>query len=162
MSLNRAVQVLQEMPLFRNIDLKRLRVVAMMGEALTYRAGERLFEKGDEGDAAFIIIDGEVEVLVPAEGGEQTVAVLGKGEIFGELSVICDQTRSSAIAARTGLETLRLDRNVVLNLMREFPDISVEMVRILGGRLELTTQELARGRARLAASAAGAGSNGKG
>ena len=162
MSLNRAVQVLQEMPLFRNIDLKRLRVVAMMGEALTYRAGERLFEKGDEGDAAFIIIEGEVEVLVPAEGGEQSVAVLGKGEIFGELAVICDQTRSSAIAARTGLETLRLDRNVVLNLMREFPDISVEMVRILGGRLERTTQELSQARSSLAAISDGAVSNGKG
>ena len=162
MSLNRAVQVLQEMPLFRNIDLKRLRVVAMMGEALTYRAGERLFEKGDEGDAAFIIIDGEVEVLVPAEGGEQSVAVLGKGEIFGELAVICDQTRSSAIAARTGLETLRLDRNVVLNLMREFPDISVEMVRILGGRLERTTRELSQARSSLAAISDGAVSNGKG
>ena len=162
MSLNRAVQVLQEMPLFRNIDLKRLRVVAMMGEALTYRAGERLFEKGDEGDAAFIIIEGEVEVLVPAEGGEQSVAVLGKGEIFGELAVICDQTRSSAIAARTGLETLRLDRNVVLNLMREFPDISVEMVRILGGRLERTTRELGQARSSLAAISDGAVSNGKG
>lgn len=151
MSLNKAVQVLQEMRLFRNVDPKQLRVVAMMGESLTYRAGERLFEKGDEGDAAFIIIGGEVEVLVPAEGGEQSVATLGAGEIFGELAVICDQTRSSAIAARTELETLRLDRNVVLNLMREFPDISVEMVRILGDRLERTTRELSQARSSLAA-----------
>jgi len=151
MSLNRAVQVLQEMPLFRNIDLKRLRVVAMMGESQAYRAHERLFEKGEEGDAAFIIIDGEVEVLVPAEGGEQSVAILGKGEIFGELAVICDQTRSSAIAARSELNVLRLDRNVVLNLMREFPDISLEMVRILGRRLERTTQELSQARASLGA-----------
>ncbi len=157
MSLNRAVQVLQEMPLFRNLDLKRLRVVAMMGESQAYRAQERLFEKGDEGDAAFIIIDGEVEVLVPVDGGEQSVATLGKGEIFGELAVICDQTRSSAIAARSELEVLRLDRNVVLNLMREFPDISLEMVRILGGRLERTTKELSQARASLAAV-----SNGKG
>ncbi len=157
MSLNRAVQVLQEMPLFRNLDLKRLRVVAMMGESQAYRAKERLFEKGDEGDAAFIIIDGEVEVLVPVDGGEQSVAVLGKGEIFGELAVICDQTRSSAIAARSELETLRLDRNVVMNLMREFPDISVEMVRILGDRLEKTTHELSVARAKLAAASDGAG-----
>ncbi len=149
MSLNRAVQVLQEMPLFRNLDLKRLRVVAMMGESQAYRAQERLFEKGDEGDAAFIIIDGEVEVLVPVDGGEQSVAILGKGEIFGELAVICDQTRSSAIAARSELEVLCLDRNVVMNLMREFPDISLEMVRILGGRLERTTQELSKARASL-------------
>jgi CRP/FNR family cyclic AMP-dependent transcriptional regulator len=157
MSLNQAVQVLQEMPLFRNVDQKQLRVVAMMGESLTYRAGERLFEKGDEGDAAFIIIRGDVDVLVPTNGGELSVAVLGKGEIFGELAVICDQTRSSAIAARTELETLRLDRNVVLNLMREFPDISVEMVRILGDRLEKTTRELSVARARLAALPDGAG-----
>jgi len=150
MSLNRAVQVLQEMPLFRNIDMKRLRVVAMMGESQAYRAKERLFEKGDEGDAAFIIIDGEVEVLVPAEGGEQSVATLGKGEIFGELAVISDQTRSTAIAARCELEVLRLDRNVVLNLMREFPDISLEMVRILAQRLERTTSELSQARASLA------------
>ncbi len=157
MSLNRAVQVLQEMPLFRNIDLKRLRVVAMMGESQAYRAQERLFEKGDEGDAAFIIIDGEVEVLVPAKGGEQSVAVLGKGEIFGELAVICDQTRTTAIAARSELEVLRLERNVVLKLLREFPDLSLEIVRILGGRLEKTTQELSQARSSLAAV-----SNGKG
>ncbi len=157
MSLNRAVQVLQEMPLFRNADLKRLRVVAMMSESQTYHAQERLFEKGDEGDAAFIIIDGEVEVLVPADGGEQSVAILGKGEIFGELAVICDQTRSSAIAARTELEVLRLDRDVVLNLMREFPDISLEMVRILGRRLERTTQELSQARASLAVMSEGKG-----
>jgi CRP-like cAMP-binding protein len=150
MSLNRAVEVLQEMPLFRNLDLKRLRVVAMMGENQAYHARERLFEKGDEGDAAFIVIDGEVEVLVPAEGGEQSVAILGEGEIFGELAVICDQTRSTAIAARTELQVLRLDRDVVLNLMREFPDILLEMVRILGGRLERTTQELSQARASLA------------
>jgi len=143
--------VLQEMLLFRNVDLKQLRVVAMMGESLTYRAGERLFEKGDEGDAAFIIIDGEVEVLVPADGGEQSVAVLGKGEIFGELAVICDQARSTAIAARTDLEALRLDRNTVLNLMREFPDITLELVRILGDRLERTTRELSQARSSLAA-----------
>jgi CRP-like cAMP-binding protein len=157
MSLNQAVQVLQEMPLFRNLDLKRLRVVAMMGESQAYRDQERLFEKGDEGDAAFIIIDGEVEVLVPVDGGEQSVAILGKGEIFGELAAICNQTRSTAIAACSELEVLRLDRSVVLNLMREFPDISLEMVRILGGRLERTTRELSLARASLAAV-----SNGKG
>ena len=150
MSLNRSVQVLQEMPLFRNVDPKQLRVVAMMSESLTYRSGERLFEQGDEGDAAFIILDGEVEVLVKSDGGEQSVATLGKGEIFGELAVICDQTRSSAIAARTDLEVLRLGRGDVLKLMREFPDILLQMVRILGTRLEKTTGELSIALAQLA------------
>ena len=157
MSLNQSVQVLQDMPLFRNIDPKQLRVVAMMGDSLTYRAGERLFEQGDEGDAAFIVLRGEVEVLVRSDGAEQSVATLGQGEIFGELAVICDQTRSSAIAARTEIEVLRLDRSHVLNLMREFPDILLQMVRILGGRLERTTQELSAARAQLAMTSSGQG-----
>ena len=151
MSLNRAVQVLQEMPLFRNIDAKQLKVVAMMGESRTYRAGERLFEKGDEGDSAYIVLDGEVDVLMPTNGSEQGVAVLGRGEIFGELAVICEQPRSTAIAARTKLDVLRLDRNVVMNLIREFPDISVELVRVLGQRLARTTRELGLAREELGA-----------
>ena len=155
MSLNQSVQVLQEMPLFRNVDPKQLRVVAMMSESLTYRAGERLFEQGDEGDAAFIILEGEVEVLVRSDGTEQSVAALGKGEIFGELAVICDQTRSSAIAARTELEVLRIGRGDVLKLMREFPDIPLQMVRILGNRLEKTTNELSAARAQIAMTSSG-------
>ena len=149
MSLNRAVQVLQEMPLFRNVDPKQLKVVAMMGESRTYRARERLFEMGDEGDSAYIVLEGEVDVLVPSEGSEHSVAVLGRGEIFGELAVICDQPRSTAIAARSDLAVLRLERNDVLNLVREFPDISVELVRVLGKRLERTTRELSQALAEL-------------
>ena len=144
MSLNRAVQVLQEIPLFRNVDPKQLKVVAMMGESRTYRAGERLFEKGDEGDSAYIVLEGDVDVLVPTDDSEHSVAVLGRGEIFGELAVICDQPRSTAIAARSNLAVLRLDRSVLLNLIREFPDISVELVRVLGRRLERTTRELSQ------------------
>lgn len=149
MSLNHAVNIMQEIPLFRNVDPRQLKVIAMMGETRTYRAHERLFEKGDEGDAAFVIIEGAVDVMVPVDDGERSVATLKKGEIFGELAVLCDQPRSTAIAAHSDLEVLRLDRTVVLNLMREFPDISLEMVRILGRRLENTTRELTAALAKL-------------
>ena len=155
MSLNRAVKVLQEMPLFRNVDAKQLKVVAMMGESRTYRAGERLFEQGDEGDSAFIVLDGEVDVLIPTDGKEHSVAVLGRGEIFGELAVICDQPRSTAIVALSDLAVLRLERSVVLNLIREFPDISVELVRTLGRRLDRTNRELGQAKDDLAAAGAG-------
>ena len=146
MSLNDAVRVMMEIPMFRNVDPKRLRLFAFMGETLTYRAGERLFEKGDEGSAAYIIIDGTVDVLVPFDGGELSVAALGAKEIFGEMAVLCDQPRSTAIAARTDLTVLRLQRSAFLNLLREFPDIALEVIKVLAGRLEATTRELASAR----------------
>lgn len=147
MSLNKTVDVLCEVPIFRNIDPKQLRLFAFMGETLTYRAGERLFERGDEGDAAYVVINGSVNVLVPTDDGEATVAVLSEREIFGEIAVLCDQQRTTAIAANTDLEVLRLDRGVILNLLKEFPDIALEFIKVLAHRLETTTHDLAVARA---------------
>ena len=146
MSLNQTVDAMREVPMFRNVDPKQLRLFAFMGETLSYRAGERLFEKGDDGDAAYIVIDGEVNVLVPTDGGESAVAVLGAKEIFGEMAVLCDQPRSTAIAAKTDLVTLRLERSVILNMLQEFPDIALEMIKVLASRLESTTRDLAQAR----------------
>lgn len=147
MSLNKIVDAMREVPMFRNVDPKQLRLFAFMGETLTFRAGERLFEKGDDGDAAYIVIEGKVDVLVPTDGGEAAVAVLGEKEIFGEMAVLCDQPRTTAIAAQTDLITLRLDRSVILDLLQEFPDIALEMIKVLAGRLETTTRDLAAARA---------------
>lgn len=147
MSLNKTVDVLCEVPMFRNVDPKQLRLFAFMGETLTYHAGERLFEKGDEGDAAFVVINGSVNVLVPTDDGETAVATLSEREIFGEMAVLCDQKRSTAIAAKTDVEVLRLDRSVIMNLLQEFPHIALELLKVLASRLEATTQDLAAARA---------------
>ncbi len=146
MSLNKTVDVLCEVPMFRNVDPKQLRLFAFMGETLTYREGERLFEKGDEGDAAFVVINGSVNVLVPNDDGETAVATLSEREIFGEMAVLCDQRRSTAIAAKTDVEVLRLDRAVIMNLLQEFPHIALELLKVLASRLEATTQDLAEAR----------------
>ncbi|MBY8974456.1 cyclic nucleotide-binding domain-containing protein [Rhodobacteraceae bacterium NNCM2] len=143
MNLSEAVHVLQETPLFRKLDPKRLRVVAMMGETLSYRAGERLFEAGEEGDSAFVILSGDVDVIVNAKGKEVVVAVLHQGEIFGEIAALTDQPRTSAIQAQGPLSVLRLDRQTIMNLMREFPDIALQLIRVLADRLKDTSRQLA-------------------
>lgn len=149
MSLSETVEVLRENPIFRKIDPKRLKIVAVMGESLQYRAGERLFEKGDEGDSAFIVIMGSVDVLVPVDGGEKAVATLGRGEVFGEMAVLTEEPRSTAIAAHDDLKVLRIDRPALLSLLREFPDIAIELIRVLARRLATTTRDYAETRAAL-------------
>ncbi|HUF55401.1 MAG TPA: cyclic nucleotide-binding domain-containing protein [Thermohalobaculum sp.] len=144
MGISKTTDVLREMELFARVDDRQIRAVAMMGEELSFRDGERLFEQGDEGDAAYVVISGAVEVIVRVDDGERSVATLGQGEIFGEIAVLCDRPRTSAIAAKGSLVVFRLDRPVILNMLREFPDVALQMIRILGRRLELTTQRLAR------------------
>ncbi|MEL6478218.1 MAG: cyclic nucleotide-binding domain-containing protein [Pseudomonadota bacterium] len=149
MSLSRTVDVMQATPLFRRLDPKRLRVVAMMGQTLRYRDGERLFEQGSEGEDAYVLLTGEVDVLVAAGDEERVVATLGPGEIFGEIAALTDQPRTSSIRAQAEVEVLQLDRQTILALMREFPDIALELIRILANRLRDTSAQLAAARREL-------------
>ena len=98
---------------------------------------------GDEGDAAYVILEGAVDVLIPTDTGEISVAVLGAKEIFGEMAVLLDQPRTTAIAANTDLKVLRLDRQAFFSMLSEFPDVAIELIKIIGGRLEATTRDLA-------------------
>lgn len=136
MSLARTVEVLAGVPLFRGLDDRRLRLVAMTGEVLNIRRGERLWEQGDEGDAAYVVLGGTADILVPTDGGETSIAVLGTGEIIGEMAVLTGNPRSTAVAAHDDLTVLRLDGGTVHALLREFPELSLEVIKILAARLE--------------------------
>ncbi|MFN3642453.1 MAG: cyclic nucleotide-binding domain-containing protein [Gemmobacter sp.] len=139
MSLQETLGVLKEMPLFKRVDQPRLRVIALMGENATLRAGERLAERGEPGDAAYVVIEGTVDVRIPTPAGEVSVASIGPGEIVGEMALLTDRPRSAAMVAATDLVLLRLDRPTLLSLLREFPDVALEMIRVLALRLEATT-----------------------
>lgn len=147
MDMNAALAVLRETPLFRDTDPQRLKVVAMVGDRLRYRAGEAVFDRGDDGDAAYVVLSGAVDVVIPTEGGEQVVARLGRGELFGEIAVLCDRPRTSGIVAAEETELLRLERDTLTGLMTDLPGLSMRMIRMLAQRLEATTIALARARA---------------
>lgn len=76
MSLNEEVELLRRVPLFAKIDPSKLKLLAFTSQRLTYKPGDVLFRQGDPGDAAFVIIGGEAEVMVDTPSGPLTVAHL--------------------------------------------------------------------------------------
>ncbi len=149
MSLNKAVEAMQQTPIFAGIDPKRLRLLAFMSESLTYRAGELLFDQGDEGDSAFVVIDGSASVLINIGGEKKEVAVIGSKQIFGEMAVLCDIPRTAAIGAKSDLDVLRIDRDAFLKLLSEFTEVSLQVMRFLAARLEATTKDLGAAQAEI-------------
>lgn len=139
MLMSRTIKVLGEVALFRHLDAPRLQAIALSGDIQTFRAGERLSEKGADGDAAYIVIDGTVDILMPSGTSEIAVANLGPGEIVGEMAVITGEPRSAAIVAKTEVHVLRIERATLRALLREFPELSQEMMLILARRLAEAT-----------------------
>ena len=78
MSLNEEVDALRRVPLFAKMDPTKLKLLAFTSEKLEYQSGQDLCTQGDTGDAMFIIMTGEADVIVNTPSGERTVAHLGK------------------------------------------------------------------------------------
>jgi CRP/FNR family cyclic AMP-dependent transcriptional regulator len=148
MSLDQEVDILRRIPLFANIDPAKLKLLAFASQRLTYKPGQALFRQGDAGDAAYILIDGGAEVVIEKSAGDElVVAQLDRNQIVGEIAILCDVPRTATIRAKGPLTTLRITKEVFLRLMRDFPDIGMEVMRTLAHRLEQTTQQLTAARA---------------
>jgi len=61
--------------------------------------GQQIFKSGDAGDCAYLIEEGVVEILVPKQGEEHRIRLMGKGELFGEVSLIDYQPRTATVKA---------------------------------------------------------------
>ena len=146
MSLNEEVQILRNIPLFARMDPSKLKLLAFTSERMTFPGGETLFRQGDLADCAYIVIGGDAEVLVDTPKGQVCVATLGRNDIVGEIAILIDVPRTATVRAKTELTTLRISKDLFFRLVTEFPQMAIEIMRVLALRLERTTKEAARAR----------------
>ena len=142
MGLLDEVELLRKIPLFSKIEPSKLKLLAFTSERLTYAEGDVLFEQGDAGDAAYVIIGGKADVVVDTPGGPLIVATLDENQIVGEIAILCDVPRTATVKAKTEVTTLRITKDLFFSLVVEFPQIAVEIMRELAHRLEVTTARL--------------------
>jgi CRP/FNR family transcriptional regulator, cyclic AMP receptor protein len=149
MSLTKDVEVLRNIPLFAKVEPAKLKLLAFTSERLEYLSGDELFHQGDYGDAAYIILEGEANVLVDTPQGAVKVATLGRNDIIGEIAVLCDVPRTATVVAQSNLETLRVSKDGFFHLVTQFPQVAIEVMSEIASRLHHTTQALTDARTRL-------------
>lgn len=142
MTLEEDVELLSNIPLFAKIEPSKLKLLAFTSQRLTFNAGDSLFKQGDDGDALYVIIEGEADVLVDTPGGQITVATMGKHDFVGDIAVLCDVPRTATVTATSKLTTMRITKDLFFQLVCQFPQIAVEIMRELAHRLDVTTRRL--------------------
>ncbi len=142
MSLNEEVELLRNIPLFSKIEPSKLKLLAFTSERLTYTPGQDLVRQGDIGDSAYVIVQGDADIIVDTPDGPLTVAKVGKNDIIGEIAILCDVPRTATVRATSELTTLRISKELFFQLVTEFPQMAVEIMRELASRLERTTTQL--------------------
>lgn len=142
MSIDKEVEILRQIPLFANIEPVKLKLMAFASERITFQVGQSLFQHGDEGDAAYIIVDGEADILVDTPSGPLRVAKVRKNDIVGEIAILCDVPRTATVTVTEELTTLRITKDLFFRMVTDFPEMGVEVMRVLAHRLEQTTAQL--------------------
>lgn len=136
--------IISRIPLFEAMSPEEQEELRAMMSQTTLRRGETLFTEGDAGDRLYILLSGKVKLgHASADGRENLLAVLGPGEMLGELTLFDPGPRSTTATAVAPTEMLTLEHNQLMTFIETHPKLAKDMLRSLAQRLRRTNTALA-------------------
>ncbi|MBI2070811.1 MAG: patatin-like phospholipase family protein [Elusimicrobia bacterium] len=136
------LSLLAESVLFRDFPPAELQQIAARFKRETHHRGMTLYKKGDVGEKLFVISSGHVALTAPGPSNNQEVilAVLGRGEVFGEMSLLTGEPRTVNTRLESTSEFFVLEKKDFEELLTGNPAIGIYLSRILSRRLAQTTE----------------------
>src|SRR5215471_6349583 len=111
-------------------------------QTVNFRAGETIISEGEDGNTAFLIVSGSVEVSIGEETKAKTVGTLGAGEVFGEMCLIEPGARSATVKAVTDTECTAASYDEFIPSMQNDPQRAIMFTKTLVRRLRETNHLL--------------------
>ncbi len=139
----RAMAALAASRVFGVLDPVALAGLAGSGQLVALEHGASLFLRGDDGDAAFVLLEGELEIrTLSEEGRELRIAALNGGAVVGEMSVLDGAPRSADVVGARRSTLWRLPRAAVLAALEAHPRAAIALLVELSGRLRAANAQL--------------------
>jgi CRP-like cAMP-binding protein len=124
------VAALERTPLFAGLDREHLEDVLAVGQRVSFEPGQAIVERGDPGDAMYIMLSGVAEVDV---GGRYHR--LQRGDFFGEMALLAGKPREASVKAAEPVEALRIPGDEFQTFLVANPQIATGMLKSLVERL---------------------------
>ncbi|HUQ46593.1 MAG TPA: cyclic nucleotide-binding domain-containing protein [Gemmatimonadaceae bacterium] len=139
--------LLKNVPLFRDLDEAELAEVADVCREEKFMSGEYIFREGESGNRLYLITEGDVRISRDVPGsGEEALAVLKPGAVFGEMAVFDRSERSTHAISNGGTTVLtitRADFEMLLDFNRELAHkVLWAVTRLLSARLRNSNDSL--------------------
>ncbi|HEY0472363.1 MAG TPA: Crp/Fnr family transcriptional regulator [Kribbella sp.] len=136
--------VLRQAPLFSQLDDEAADALAASMTESRLRRGQVLFHEGDSGDRLFVVVEGKVKLgRTSADGRENLIAVLGPGQMFGELSLFDPGPRSATVTAVTDASIMSLTHDELLRWLAGRPEVARGLLLQLASRLRKVSDVVA-------------------
>jgi CRP/FNR family cyclic AMP-dependent transcriptional regulator len=134
---NDRTPVLQPKGLFAEVGPGDIEALLGAGEAVAFPAGKAIFDLGDEGDAMYVILEGEAQVDV---GGR--FHVLRAGDFFGEMALLAPGKRMATVRAEHDVRAVRISPERFREFLAQRPAVALSMMKALVLRLREVEQRI--------------------
>ncbi|WP_052665302.1 sensor histidine kinase [Nitriliruptor alkaliphilus] len=133
---------LKQVDLFTDLSDDDLRRICKGVLEVNLESGEVLFEEGDPGDQAYVVLAGTVDIVKATEGREALVAVREPGSVIGEMALLQEAPRIATVRARTDAQLLVISKATLDELLESSPSAARAMFRSLLARMRETSDRL--------------------
>jgi len=144
-------ELLAQIPLFDTLATEDLEALAERMTERHYKAGEKVFDKNDEGSSMYVVLSGAVQIFLPGTGPEEPRVVLKDartGEYFGELSLFDDKPRSASVEVTVDTTLLELTREHFSDHLSKSKNAAMTILAEMAERLRETNALLSQRAAR--------------
>ncbi|MCB0834576.1 MAG: Crp/Fnr family transcriptional regulator [Bacteroidetes bacterium] len=137
------ISVLTKVPIFSTLESHDLKQIIAVTHHRHYPKDSVILIEEEEGHTMFIVMSGLVKISrISDEGKEVILAVMGEGDFFGELSLLDGHARSANVTVLQEADMLLIHRDDFLSLLREFPQIAIELLKVLAWRLRKSDTQI--------------------
>jgi type IV pilus assembly protein PilB len=133
----KALELLGQIDVFSMLDLAQLKVFADIAKPCQYTAGQPVFRQGDASESFHVVLAGKLDCYLWDDllKIERPLTTFQRGDIFGEVGLLTDETRSACVRSQTASETLSFGKSAFFELLESQPKVLMNFARILAHRL---------------------------
>lgn len=144
LSVIERVLLLKSMPFFQSMVVAQLHILANMCEENFFPAGTPLFSEGDPGGFLYVVVSGRVSIeQEKRKGSFVRLATIEAHSYLGESDFFDNNCRTQSAIAIQDTLALRLGREPLIALTRQYPDLGLELIKVLSARLREANERIA-------------------
>jgi len=137
---------LREVSFFAGMTIDQLKILASVSEEEIFEEDAMIFKEGDPGGVLYVVVRGRVGIEIPGKraGSTMRIATVEAYSYFGEMRLFDESRRSERAVALSDTLTLKLRREPLIALTRQYPDLSLKLINVLSQRLREANERIAQ------------------
>jgi CRP-like cAMP-binding protein len=129
------ILLMREIPMFSGLSPEDLERIAEVAVEQLFPSKSVICQEGEPGDALYIIVHGDVNVLKRTESDQTVLAVRRDGEFVGEMAILESSIRSATLEADTDVRMLVLDGDSFKAILRDRPEVAISVLQRMSRRV---------------------------